>query len=132
MWSCGKGVTLRSEKYFSYMNTQRTVQLTIPQSDYALLRHLSYDNGWTIVEQEAEDREAERYRRAEEMARKIAFDEEDFQRMKAHDFYMYEAPEQPVYATAEEEAAALDAYDEEGYVSDEEVEHLRNLCKIIA
>ena len=32
---------------------------------------------------------------------------------------MYEAPEQPVYATAEEEAAALDAYDEEGYVSDE-------------
>ncbi len=114
------------------MNTQRTVQLTIPQSDYALLRHLSYDNGWTIVDQEAEDREAERYRRAEEMARKIAFTEEDFLRMKAHDFYMYEAPEQPVYATSEEEAAALDAYDKEGYVSDEEVEHLRNLCKIIA
>ena len=33
---------------------------------------------------------------------------------------------------AEEEAAALDAYDEEGYVSDEEVEHLRNLCKVFA
>ena len=114
------------------MNTQRTIQLTIPQSDYALLRHLSHDNGWTIVEQEAEDREAERYRHAEEMARKIAFTEEDFQRMKAHDFYVYDAPEQPVYATAEEEAAALDAYDEEGYVSDEEVEHLRNLCKTIA
>lgn len=113
------------------MNTQRrTIQLTIPQSDYALLCHLSHDNGWTIVEQEAEDREAERYRRAEEMARKIAFTEEEFQHLKAHDFFMYEAPEQPVYATPEEEAAALDAYDEEGYVSDEEVEHLRNLWKV--
>lgn len=127
-----KRCNFAERKLVSFMDTQRTVQLTIPQSDYALLRHLSYDNGWTIVEQEAEGREAERYRRAEEMARKIAFDEEDFQRMKAHDFYMYEPPEQPVYATAEEEAAALDAYDEEGYVSDEEVEHLRNLCKIIA
>ena len=113
------------------MNTQRrTVQLAIPQSDYALLRHLSRDNGWTIIDQETEDREADRYRRAEEIARRIAFTEEDFQRMKAHDFYLYEAPEQPAFATPEEEAAALDAYDEEGYVSDEEVEHLRNLCKI--
>ena len=113
------------------MNTQRrTVQLAIPQSDYALLRHLSHDNGWTIIDMETEDREAERYRRAEEIARRIAFTEDDFRRMKAHDFYMYEAPEQPVYATPEEEAAALDAYDAEGYVSDEEVEHLRNLCKI--
>jgi len=110
------------------MNTQRrTVQLAIPQSDYALLRHLSHDNGWTIIDQDAEDKEAERYRRAEELARKIAFTEEEFQHLKAHDFYMYETPEQPVYATPEEEAAALDAYDEEGYVSDEEVEHLRNL-----
>lgn len=115
------------------MNTQRrTIQLDIPQSDYALLRHLSHDNGWTIIGQEVEDQEAERYRRAEEMARKIAFTEEDFQRMKEHDFYMYEAPEQTVYATLEEEAAALDTYDEEGYVSDEEVEHLRNLWKIFA
>ena len=113
------------------MNMQRrTVQLAIPQSDYTLLRHLSHDNGWTIIDLESDDSEAERYHRAEEIARRIAFTEEDFQRMKAHDFYMYEAPKQPVYATPEEEAAALDAYDEEGYVSDEEVEHLRNLCKI--
>lgn len=113
------------------MNTQRrTIQLAIPQSDYALLCHLSHDNGWTIIGQEAEDEQAERYSRAEVMARKIAFTEEDFLRMKEHDFYMYEAPEQPVYATPEEEAAELDAYDEEGYVSDEEVEHLRNLWKI--
>ena len=47
-------------------------------------------------------------------------------------FFMHEAPEQPVFATPEEEAAALDAYDEEGYVSEEEVEHLRNLCKVFA
>jgi hypothetical protein len=115
------------------MNTlRRTVQLTIPQSDYALLCHLSRDNGWTIINRDAEDKEAERYRHAEETARKIAFTEEDFQRMKEHDFYMHEAPEQPVYATPEEEAAALDAYDEEGYVSDEEVNHLRNLWKVLA
>ncbi len=115
------------------MNTQRrTIQLSIPQSDFALLCHLSHDNGWIIVEQEAEDREAERYQHAEEMARKIAFTEEDFQRMKEHEFYIHEAPEQPAYATPEEEAAALDAYDEEGYVSDEEVGHLRNLCTIFA
>lgn len=44
--------------------------------------------------------------------------------LEAHDFFMHEAPEQSDYATPEEEAAAL-AYDEEGYVSDEEVEHLR-------
>ena len=56
------------------MNTQRrTVQLAIPQSDYALLRHLSHDNGWTIIDQDTEDSEAERYLHAEEMARKIAF-----------------------------------------------------------
>ena len=91
---------------------------------------MSHDNGWTIIDQETEDEQAERYRRAEEMARKIAFTEEDFLRMKEHGFYMYEAPEQPVYATPVEEAAALDAYDEEGYVSDEEVEHLRNLWKV--
>lgn len=115
------------------MNTQRrTIQIAIPQSDYALLRHLSHDNGWTIIDQEAEDQQAERYRRAEEMARKIAFTEEEFQHLKDHDFYMHEAPAQPVYATPEEEAAALDAYDEEGYVSDEEVEHLRNLWKLFA
>ena len=115
------------------MNTQRrTVQLAIPQSDYALLRHLSHDNGWTIIDMETEDKESERYLHAEDMARKIAFTEEEFQHMKVHDFFMHEAPEQPVYATPEEEAAALDAYDEEGYVSDEEVEHLRNLCKVFA
>lgn len=116
------------------MNTlrRRTIQIAIPQSDYALLRHLSHDNGWDIIDQESEDREAERYRHAEEMARKIAFTEEDYQRMKEHDFYLYSPPEQPIYATPEEEAAALDAYDEEGYVSDEEVEHLRNLWKIFA
>ena len=114
------------------MNTQRrTVQLAIPQSDYAMLRHLSHDNGWTFIDLDAEDSEEKRYFRAEETARMIAFTEEDFQRMKAHDFYMHEAPEQPVYDTPEEEAAALDANDEEGYVSDDEVEHLRNLCKII-
>ena len=78
-----------------------------------------------------EENEAERYRHAEEIARKIAFTEEEYQHMKAHDFFMHEAPEQSDYATPEEEAAAL-AYDEEGYVSYEEVEHLRNLCKIFA
>ena len=123
-------VYLCSTKKIFMMNTERrTIQLDIPQSDYALLCHLSHDNGWTIIDQKTEDREAERYRHAEEMARKIAFTEEDFQRMKKHDFFLYEAPEQPVYATLKEEAAALDAYDEEGYVSDEEVNHLRNLCK---
>ena len=126
MYLCGK-------KEDFDMNTQRrTVQLAIPQSDYALLRHLSHDNGWTIIDLETEDSEAERYLHAEEMARKMAFTEEEFQHMKEHDFFMHEAPEQSVYATPEEEAAALDAYDEEGYVSDEEVEHLRNLCKVFA
>lgn len=115
------------------MNTQRrTIQLAIPQSDYALLCHLSHDNGWTIINQEAEDRETERYRLAEEMAHKIAFTPEEFEHLKAHGFFMHEAPEQPVYATPEEEAAALDAYDEEGYVSDEEVEHLRSLWNVFA
>lgn len=78
---------------------------------------------------DADNSQDEAYRRAEAYARKICFTEEEYQELKAHNFYVGQPfPKQP--ETEEELYAELEEADREGYVSDEEVEHLMNLWKI--
>ena len=77
---------------------------------------------------EADDDMEEKYRRAEAYARKICFTEEEYQELKAHNFYIGQPfPKQP--ETEEELYAELEEAEREGYVSDEEVEFMMNLWK---
>jgi hypothetical protein len=68
---------------------------------------------------------------AEEYARKICFTDEEFETLKAKGFYQRIAPMSEQYATELDEVTAMDEADEEGYVSKEEVEHLRTIWKSV-
>ena len=102
--------------------------MNIPQSDMAKVMSLSRDFGWIVVDLGKPEENAIS-EDTEQIARKIAFSEEDFERMKTHGFYASQRPDSPVYASVEEEVAALDSIDNEGYVTHEELSHLRNLWK---
>lgn len=66
---------------------------------------------------------------AEEYARKICYTHDEYEELKAHNFYRDEMPVNNEAATIDEQIADLDLFDEEGYVSQEEVEHLKSLWK---
>ena len=98
---------------------ETTLSVTFPVSDKALFERVINGMGWTI-EPQTESDEALRRKRAEDFARKLAFTEEEFQDLKAHDFYLHEMPEQgPVFDVAEDEVAYLDSLDKEGYLDAE-------------
>lgn len=113
------------------MNTAtRTIQLTIPESDISTAERISRGMGWELLIFDDAENEEERRKDAEEFARKISITEEDYQELKAHDFYLHETPEQsPIFKTAEEEVAYLDSLDEEGYLSEEESEKYMELWR---
>lgn len=73
----------------------------------------------------------QRHLTTEEYARKICFSDEEFENLKAHGFYQHTVPESQQFLTEGEMVADLDAADAEGYVSREEVEHLRSVWKSV-
>lgn len=113
------------------MNTAtRTIQLTIPESDIYTAERISRGMGWKLFILDDAENEEERRKDAEEFARKLSITEDDYQELRAHDFYLHEKPEQaPVFKTAEEEVAYLDSLDEEGYLSEEESEKYLELWR---
>lgn len=68
---------------------------------------------------------------AEEYARKICFSDEEFEALKAKDFYQWIVPNSEQHLDEQDEVRAMDEADEEGYVSGEEVNHLRNVWKCV-
>jgi hypothetical protein len=85
-----------------------------------------YDDAHRAADADSNPDEA--YRRAEAYARKICFTDEEYQELKAHDFYVGQPfPKQP--ETEEELYAELEEAEREGYVSDEETEFMMNLWK---
>lgn len=103
------------------MNTAtRTIKLTIPESDICTAERISRGMGWKLFILDDAENDEERRRDAEEFARKLCVNEEDFEEMKAHDFYMHEKPEFQTFASEEEELAYYDSLTEDDFLSEEE------------
>lgn len=64
----------------------KTAQISFPASDLALLKRLIHGMGWSI----SVDNEGEKKEQAENFARKICVNDEDFEEMNAHRFYLHE------------------------------------------
>lgn len=110
----------------------RTASITFPNKDIEMLQRIILGMGWQLHIDESSDDiigVSER-QKAEEVAHRIAYNIDEFEELKNHDFYLRETPQCVTFADVESEVAYLDAADEDGYVCEEEVEHLRSLWKI--
>ena len=56
----------------------------------------------------------------EEVARKIAIDDDHLQEMKSHSYYIDEAPEQCTFVSESDEIACYDKMTDEDFLSEEE------------
>ena len=110
----------------------RTASITFPNKDIEMLQRITTGMGWQLHLDECPDDtiDASERQKAEATAHCIAYNIEEFEDLQKHDFYLRETPQYATFADVESEVAYLDAADEEGYVSEEEVEHLRNLWKV--
>lgn len=113
-----RSMTLWMEEQISNLLRQYTEQ--------ANSEHLSRPrkhNAMMGVVADAENEE-ERRKDAEKFARKVCVDEEDFEEMKAHGFYMHEKPEFQTFASEDEELAYFDSLTEDDFLSEEETVEL--------
>lgn len=110
----------------------RTASITFPNKDIEMLQRIIIGMGWHLHLDECPDDniESSKRQKAEDVARRIAYNIDELEELKSHDFYLRETPQCVTFADVENEVAYLDAADEEGFVCEEEVEHLRNLWKI--
>lgn len=103
----------------------RTAHISFPASDLALLKRLTQGMGWSV----SVDSESEKREHAEDFARKVCVNEQDFEEMKAHDFYLHEAPSGHSFESEKEEVAYYDSLNEDDYLSVAETESLLNKWK---
>ena len=87
----------------------KTAQISFPASDLALLKRLI---------------EGEKKEQAENFARKICVNDEDYEEMNAHRFYLHETPAIKSFATEKEEVAYYDSINEDAFMSVAETEEL--------
>lgn len=98
----------------------KTAQISFPASDLALLKRLIHGMGWSI----SVDTEVEKKNQAEDFARKISVNKEDYEEMKSHGFYLHEAPANHTFASEKEEIAFYDSLNEDAFMSVAETEEL--------
>ena len=73
----------------------KTVRISFPAGDLALLKRLIQGMGWSITV----DNESEQKEQAADFARKICVNDEDYEEMNAHRFYLHETPAIKSFAT---------------------------------
>ena len=95
----------------------KTAQISFPASDLALLKRLIQGMGWSI----SMEKEVDKKDQAENFARKISVNNEE---MKAHGFYLHEAPANQTFSSEKEEIAYYDSLNEDAFMSVAETEEL--------
>ena len=98
----------------------KTAQISFPASDLALLKRLIQGMGWSI----SMEKEIDKKDQAENFARRISVNNEDYEEMKAHDFYLHEAPANQTFSSEKEEIAYYDSLNEDAFMSVAETEEL--------
>lgn len=98
----------------------KTAQISFPASDLALLKRLIQGMGWSI----SMEKEVDKKDQAENFARKICVNNEDYEEMKAHGFYLHEAPANHTFSSEKEEVAFYDSLNEDAFMSVAETEEL--------
>ena len=98
----------------------KTAQISFPASDLALLKRLIQGMGWSI----SMEKEVDKKDQAENFARKISVNDEDYEEMKAHGFYLHESPASKSFASEKEEVAFYDSINEDAFMSAAETEEL--------
>ncbi len=98
----------------------KTAQISFPASDLALLKRLIRGMGWSITV----DDEGEKKEQAKNFARKICVNNEDYEEMKAHGFYLHETPASQSFVSEKEEVAYYDSINEDAFMSVAETEEL--------
>ncbi len=98
----------------------KTAQISFPASDLALLKRLIQGMGWSI----SMEKEVDKKDQAENFARKISVNNEDYEEMKAHGFYLHEAPANQTFSSEKEEIAYYDSLNEDAFMSVVETEEL--------
>lgn len=98
----------------------KTAQISFPASDLALLKRLILGMGWSI----SVDNEGEKKEQAKNFARKICVNDEDFEEMNSHRFYLHETPAIKSFASEKEEVAYYDSINEDAFMSVAETEEL--------
>ena len=98
----------------------KTARISFPAGDLALLKRLIQGMGWSITV----DNESEKKEQSEDFARKICVNDEEYQEMKAHGFYLHESPASKSFVSEEEEVAFYDSINEDAFMSVAETEEL--------
>ncbi len=98
----------------------KTAQISFPASDLALLKRLIQGMGWSI----SMEKEVDKKDQAENFARKICVNDEDYEEMNAHGFYLHEAPAKQTFSSEKEEIAFYDSLNEDAFMSVAETEEL--------